>query len=144
MDLFNTFVTFVIQHWVLGTLFFVLLLAFIVNEAVQHSFGMPNISPQEAIQLINHKNAVVFDIRPDLAFASGHIVGAMHLPSTIIEAKLNTLKKYAKDPVVVVCATGQESLKVAQKLKTHGFTHVCLMRGGLNEWKQANLPLVKR
>ena len=60
-----------------------------------------------------------------------------------IKGALNLLKKQLDIPIIVVCANGQESAKVVNILKTHGFKILYKMQGGLQAWKEADLPLVK-
>jgi rhodanese-related sulfurtransferase len=144
MDQFSTFVNFIIEHWELAVLFVVLLLACVANEVAHRSFGIPCVGPQKAVYLINHQRALVVDIRQEEAFAKGHIVGSMNVPSLLLESKLNVLKKQLDIPVIVVCTNGQESAKVAKILKTQGFKALYRMQGGLQAWKEADLPLVKK
>ena len=56
--------------------------------------GVPNLSPAEAVTLINRSNALVLDVRDDAEFASGHIADATHIPVTDLAARIGELKKY--------------------------------------------------
>lgn len=144
MDQLSNFVNFITQHWGLVAIFAGLLLACIVNEFASRSFGIPSVGPQKAVYLINHQRALVVDVRQEEAFAKGHIMGSMNAPGGLLEAKLNLLKKELDIPIIVVCANGQESAKVANILKKHDFKVLYRMQGGLQAWKEADLPLVKK
>jgi len=136
-------ITFITNHWMLSTLFVVLVIALGVNEWMSYSFGIPKISPQEAIQLINHQEAVVIDLRNETTFTTGHILGAMNIPTASIEKKLNSLQKFLSKPIILVCHAEHDTPKVAAQLNKQGFK-VFLIQGGLQEWRRSGLPLVKK
>ncbi len=144
MDQFSTFVNFITQHWGLVALFLGLVLACVANELASRSFGVQSVEPQEAVYLINHQRALVVDTRQEEAYASGHILGSMNAPKTLLDSKLDLLKKQLDMPIIVVCANGQESAKVINILKAQGFKILYKMQGGLQAWKEADLPLVKK
>ncbi len=137
------FVVFITHHWILSALFAFTLVALLINQLFESRFGLPSITPEHAVQLINHQEAVVFDIRSESAFAEGHILDAIHVPVLQLDKKMGVLQKYFTKPVVVICATGQESSKMATLLLQKGFLNVLTLSGGLQSWKAASLPLVK-
>ncbi|MGB6976510.1 MAG: rhodanese-like domain-containing protein [Gammaproteobacteria bacterium] len=136
------FITFIMHHWPLSLAFLVVLILLILEESRGALLGAPRISPQEATRLLNHENAVVVDVREATAYDSGHILGAINVPQNKIENELPQLEKLKDKPIIVVCASGQESLKAANKLRKPG-VKVHVLAGGLNAWRNAGLPLVK-
>ena len=73
---------FVINNWPLF-----LALAIISYMLARTWFGsgaLINIRPAEAVQLINHQDAVVVDVRSDKEYQEGHIVNAIHIPLGIL------------------------------------------------------------
>jgi len=137
------FVVFITKHWVLASLIAVALLAFLVNEFIHRRLATNEVSPEQAIQLINHQEAVVFDIRSESLYAAGHILGAEWASSPLLDKKIETLKKFIKKPIIVVSALGHDSSKVTEKLKEKGFLQVVVLNGGMQAWKAAGLPMVK-
>ena len=144
MPTLDQLVAFITHHWVLSSLFGIVLLALLVNELLQRRFGVPQIAPESAVQLINHQEAFVLDIRIEPAFATGHILGSQCIPSNTLEKKMGVLQKYTAKPVIVVCAIGQTAIKVAADLQKQGFQKVFVLNGGIQSWKAAGLPLVKK
>jgi rhodanese-related sulfurtransferase len=136
------FITFVMQHWLLWLAFLIVLVLIIVEESRGALTGVPRISPQEATQLLNRQDAVIVDIREMPAYESGHIIGALHASIKAFDDELPKLEKLKDKPIIIVCATGQESFKLANKLRKQGF-QVNILAGGLNAWRNAGLPLVK-
>ncbi len=136
-------VQFIVHHWLLSSVFLVLLILLLIEEA--RSKGMlGQISPQELIQLMNHESAVVLDIRNREAFQEGHIVGAVSFPQIDLEKDMIKLNKYKERPIIIVCATGQKAGEIATKLKKLNFEKVYALSGGMQSWKSAQMPVVKK
>ncbi|MGC4022012.1 MAG: rhodanese-like domain-containing protein [Cyclobacteriaceae bacterium] len=53
--------------------------------------------------------------------------------------KIGSLNKEV--PVFVYCAKGGRSDKAAKILKSNGFKEVCQLKGGIEAWKEAKMPL---
>ena len=68
---------------------------------------------------------------------------AQHARGRARRQRAETLKKYKEKPVIVYCDSGYASAAAARTLRALGFTKVVTLRGGLQSWRQENLPLVK-
>ena len=101
------------------------------------------VGPSEAVQLINRRDAIVIDVRDAASYKSGHITNARHVPETDLDARMKELDKVKSKPLIVTCARGNTSAKVAARLRKAGFNEVLSLRGGLAAWQQANMPLEK-
>jgi rhodanese-related sulfurtransferase len=99
-------------------------------------------SPQDVIRLMN-QNALVLDIRPQDAFAAGHVTGARHMSSDQIIKAGETLKRQKDKPIVVYCESGTLAAAAVRQLGAQGFTKVFSLRGGLAAWRTDNLPVAK-
>ena len=97
-----------------------------------------------AVQLINHKDALVLDVREDVEYDAGHIANAKHIPVGKIEGRLQELEKFKSKPIIVVCRSGMRSNRACSVLRKHGFTDVHNLAGGINAWQQASLPVAKK
>jgi rhodanese-related sulfurtransferase len=113
----------------------------IFTELRRKASGMVNIEPVDAVKLINN-NAVVVDLRSSDAHARGHIVNARSIPSDELEAKLSTLTDFKSKPVIAVCDSGISSTRAVNTLRQKGFESVYGLKGGMNGWSQAGLPVV--
>lgn len=105
--------------------------------------GVPNLSPTEAVALINRDNAIVLDVRSDAEYVSGHIVDAKHIPLDALAERLKELKKYQNKPILVNCKAGMRSAKACEILRKAEFTQVHNLQGGLDAWLAAKLPVIK-
>ena len=106
--------------------------------------GVPNLSPAEAVTLINRSNALVLDVRDDAEFASGHIADATHIPVTDLAARIGELKKYQTKTILVNCQKGGRSAKACDILRKAEFTQINTLKGGLDAWLEDKLPVVSK
>jgi len=84
----------------------------------------------------------IIDIRTAEEFAKdGYIEGAVNVPMQEIFSSLDKLP--AKDaPIVVHCVSGHRGSVVVMGLRLLGYANVTNLAGGLNAWKNANMPVV--
>ncbi|MGB4812247.1 MAG: rhodanese-like domain-containing protein [Methylophilaceae bacterium] len=104
--------------------------------------GVPNLTPVEAVTLINRSNALVLDVRDEAEFATGYIANAMHIPLAEMAGRINEIKKHQNKPILVNCQRGARSAKVCNLLREAEFTQVHNLQGGLNAWIEAKMPIV--
>lgn len=96
-----------------------------------------------ALQLINHKEAAVLDVREAEEFKGGHLLNAKHIPLGKLRERIGELERYRDKPLVVVCRSGQRSATACALLGREGFAQVYNLAGGVMAWQKANLPLEK-
>jgi rhodanese-related sulfurtransferase len=106
--------------------------------------GIKEIDTRVAIQLINHQDALVLDVRDDSEYAAGHLPNSKHMPSEKIEERWIELQKFKEKPIVVIYSGGIRSNRASLVLKKNGFSQVVNLMGGIDAWKRASLPIVKR
>ncbi|MBI2792743.1 MAG: rhodanese-like domain-containing protein [Gammaproteobacteria bacterium] len=140
----DPYITFLTEHWMLAVAFVAIVLLILLNEWRHRSFGVPGVSPQQLVDILNHQNGVVIDIRTQERFDLGHILGALSVPKESMTNSLQLLNKYKAKPVILVCHLGQDSPKAAQVLKNNGFTQLYFLAGGMEAWRGAGLPVDKK
>ncbi len=133
-----------LNHFVSGNWELFVALVIILVLLVRTWFGpgaVAMVLPTEMIQLINHKNALVIDVRTDKEYQQGHVMNALHIPLGVLGDRVQELQAYKNTPVVVVCRSGARSGQAAMKLKKQGFTDAHNMAGGMLSWERAKLPM---
>lgn len=105
--------------------------------------GVANLSAAEAVLVLNRGKPLVLDVRDAAEFASGHIQGAKNIPVTELASRLKEIEKFKDKPVLVHCQRGVRASKACKILKAQQFSQLNNLRGGLNAWVEAKLPLVK-
>ena len=83
------------------------------------------------------------DVRDGKDYEAGHIIEARNIPAAEIASRAESLKKFKEKPVIVYCDGGFTSAGAARALRAAGFNKVVTLSGGLQSWRQENLPLVK-
>jgi rhodanese-related sulfurtransferase len=114
----------------------------VVIEIRQRGRGSSQVTPNDAVRLING-GALVLDVRESKDYEAGHIGDARSVPATEIGARAEGFKKHKEKPVLLYCDSGYASAAAAKALRAQGFGKVVTLRGGLQGWRQENLPLVK-
>ena len=107
------------------------------------AMGASQMVPAEVTRLINHEDAELLDLRSAKDFEKGHIINAVNIDMATLGDREKELDKYKDKTVVICCAQGQESIRVARNLKTKGFEKLYSLKGGISAWQNANLPLTK-
>lgn len=103
------------------------------------------LSPQELTFVVNKQEGVIVDIRNDADFKKSRIVDSIHVSNDKINKNdLATLEKHKDKPIIVVCVAGISAASAADKLVKAGFSNVNLLKGGMNAWVNAGLPVVKK
>jgi rhodanese-related sulfurtransferase len=138
----DSVISFLVSHWLLSTAFVVLVLCLLINEWRHYAFGVKGISPQEVVNLINHFNAALLDVRPAEQFAQGHILGAQNIPQKELASQLNKISKFKSKYLVLICGQGVEAPKLTSLLTKEGFSSLYYLAGGMNAWQTNGLPVV--
>lgn len=105
--------------------------------------GSKDVGVQQAVQLINRRDAIVVDVRETSEFAAGHIPNARHIPVGEIDKRIKELEKFKQRPIIVVCQTGNRSATACGKLRKGGFAEAFNLKGGIVSWQQASMPIAK-
>ncbi len=135
---------FISLHPVLFSALGVATVLLILNEMSGVVTGEKRLSPVEAVRLINDRHALVLDVRALADFKKGHILNALNVPQAKLGERLGELGKDPARPIVVYCALGGVAAQASHELKKAGFTEVYPIRGGLNGWLGASLPVTTR
>lgn len=105
--------------------------------------GIKEVDCPAALQLINHKNALVLDVREEGEYKAGHILNATLIPLGKLSERIGELEKHREQPIVVVCRSGNRSGTACAMLGKRGFPQAYSLTGGVTAWQKANLPLEK-
>lgn len=134
-------IEFVGNHIELCGLFAVLLGALWYSEKQRSG---RSVSPQEATLMLNRDEAVVVDIRDKKEHGDGWISGSVHIPFATLKERAVELSKHKDKQIVLVDKMGQHSGMAGKLLQAEGFENVCRMNGGITEWKNSNMPLIRK
>ncbi|MDP3706453.1 MAG: rhodanese-like domain-containing protein [Legionellaceae bacterium] len=130
------------NHWQLSVALVVIFIAIFIYEYVALQKQGKTLTPEAAIVLMNHENAVVFDLRTAELFKGGHIIDSIRASDA--DFNLPKMDKYKSKLIILVCARGVQSAALAVSLRAKGFTQPMVLAGGIAAWQSASLPLVKK
>ena len=107
------------------------------------AIGVANISPTEAVVLMNRAKPLILDVRNEDEFDAGHIQGAKHIPITELSNRMKEIEKFKDKPVLVHCQKGPRAKSACAILREAHFTQIHNLEGGLVSWIEAKMPVVK-
>ena len=140
MDVYFTFIS---NNPVLFLLFFVILGFIVFNEYKTITQKFKNISPQDAVFLINN-DAFILDVRESSELDQGVIKNSKHINFSSVQTSLDSIKKFSDKPTIVYCKSGARSATISNMLSKNSFLEVYSMKGGFEAWVSDNLPVVKK
>ena len=80
--------------------------------------------------------AVIVDVREPEEWGAGHIPGAVHVPKSYLESRIEGAVPDHEKHVVLYCASGNRSVWAARTMiEDLGYEHVESMTGGFTLWK---------
>ncbi|HKK15628.1 MAG TPA: rhodanese-like domain-containing protein [Gammaproteobacteria bacterium] len=137
-----------LPEFIANHLFLVSLLAGILMLLLWNLFGnslsgIQQVTPLEATRMMNHEKALMLDIRNEKDFHNGHILNAMHIPAEQLAERIDSLEKYRKRPIIISCRQGTDSSRAARVLKNNACENIYCLKGGVQAWRSANLPLAR-
>ena len=131
-------INFLIKHYYLSIPLLTILVLLILSNAKK---GGKKISCQTLISMSNQNRALIIDIRDSESFNAGHITASKNIPQNELTRRINEITNIDKS-VILVCDMGNISPNAGEALKKEGFEDIYLLKGGINQWRMDNLPLV--
>lgn len=138
------FAEFFYNHLVLFSALGLVMLAITVNEVHGNLTGARKLGAMEAVRLINDRDPIILDVRPAADFKRGHLLNAVHAPLPKLGEHSGQFGKDKSKPILVYCTLGGVAAAAAEQLKKSGFSEVYPLRGGINAWLGANLPVTSK
>ena len=135
------FILFASEQWILFSVLLLLIYAFVWRESTK---GGKSLSHHELTRMLNADEAVVLDVRDQKDFSAGHIAGAVNIPFAKLTEREAELAQYKSDrAIVVVDKAGQHAGTAGKNLVKLGYT-VNRLSGGMTDWLNDKLPVVKK
>lgn len=97
------------------------------------------ISAAELKRKLDSGEALLIDVRENDEHAREHILGARLAPLSAIDA--HDFDRDHDKTAVFHCKSGMRTQANAAKLLARGFANAYYLEGGIEAWKQANLPI---
>ena len=135
---------FIANHLLLVSLFVAILALLLWNIFGSSVSGLSKIGPAEVTRLMNHEKALLLDLRTAADFTTGHILSARNIPAAELEGRQKELQKHKKNPIILCCTRDSDGIKAGRILKFAGYEKLYSLKGGLESWRNANLPVTRK
>ncbi len=100
---------------------------------------LERVAQLDAAEIEHDNHRTVIDVRGTAEWDAGHIPNARHLFLGDLPA---TSEELPRDlPIVLHCQGGTRASIAASMLQAKGFTDVATLRGGMDAWEAAKLPI---
>ena len=120
----------------------------LVDSAEKMLSTMPadfyQVDPAGAQQMIDNAKPFVLDVRETAELAKGKIAGSTNIPIRELPKMLAKLPESKAAPILTYCQVGYRGGIAMTVLRMWGYTNVKNVRGGLDGWEKAGLPLAKQ
>lgn len=83
----------------------------------------------------------IIDVRTGGEWKSGHIAGALNVPTNELASRISSLQLDGKRPIVAVCRAARRSVPAVRLLRQHGLRNASQLEGGMLAWRKSGLPV---
>jgi rhodanese-related sulfurtransferase len=105
----------------------------------RNAMSLQNLEPAEIADLLNKNEIVLIDVREPGEYASAHIKGAVLAPLSRFDP--HALPGAGQKHIVLHCGIGGRSAKAVAACQAAGVAVDSHMRGGIQAWMAAGLPV---
>lgn len=107
---------------------------------------IPAIPPDRAHKLkeTEGKDVVFLDVREPEEYTQGAIPGALYIPRSYLELRVEREIPQKDTTVIAYCASGTRCLFAARALKDLGYKRIFTLEGGFQRWKNSGLPWIQQ
>lgn len=138
------YLDFVVAHPILFAALAGVVALIIANEVHGNLTGGKRLSIPEAVRLINDREPLILDVRTSADFKRSHLLNALNIPLAKIEERATELARDKNRPILIYDALGSSAGEAADKLKKLGHAEAYPLRGGINSWLGASLPVTAK
>ncbi len=97
-----------------------------------------------AQQQIENAKPFLLDVRETGEMAKGKIAGSVNIPIRDLPKMIAKLPESKTAPILTYCQVGYRGGMSVTILRMWGYTNVRTIKGGLDAWEKAGLPVVEK
>ncbi|GAA0569338.1 rhodanese-like domain-containing protein [Rhizomicrobium electricum] len=105
----------------------------------KNAMTLKNLEPAEVADLLGKNEIMLIDVREPAEYASAHIKGAVLVPLSQFDP--HTLPGAGQKRIVLHCGVGGRSARAVAACQAAGIAVDSHMRGGIQAWMAAGLPV---
>jgi rhodanese-related sulfurtransferase len=100
------------------------------------------VDPAAAQQQLEAAKPFLLDVRDEKELTAGHIAGSTLIPLRDLPKAVAKLPENKAAPILTYCRTGGRGSMATLLLRMWGYTNVRNIKGGIDGWEKASLPVV--
>ncbi|MBM4175206.1 MAG: rhodanese-like domain-containing protein [Ignavibacteria bacterium] len=115
------------------------------SQSTSDSF-ITDITIQQAVKLIETRNIVLIDARSETEYSNFHLLGAINIPSKTFDQHSEKILNHKLDTTLIIYCESihcNQSYELAKLLAQFGFNKIFVMKEGIQEWIERDLPFTK-
>jgi hydroxyacylglutathione hydrolase len=112
-----------------------------ITQSAFRTESFDSATPHELKDRIANAQVSLIDVRRDTEWTEGHVETAEHHFLGRLRDAIPNINK--SKPIVLQCRTGKRSAIAASLLQAAGVKDVINMIGGMIQWQQSGLPVVR-
>ena len=130
-----------IHYWWIGVILATLIIL-ISAKRLSTFFGgdVVEITLEEAMVILERKQAILIDLAEKKVFEKCHIIGAINMPGITFINATAKLEETSK-PIILLPMKGLFPMPVVQFLYSAGVPKLYLLKGTVNDWKKAGFKV---
>lgn len=101
------------------------------------------VEPAAAQQQLENAKPFLLDVRETSELSKGKIAGSKNIPIRDLPKMLAQLPENKAAPILTYCQVGYRGGMSTLILRMLGYTNVTTIKGGLDAWQKAGLPVEK-
>jgi rhodanese-related sulfurtransferase len=101
------------------------------------------VEPEAARQQMENAKPFVLDVREAKEMDKGRIAGSVNIPIRDLPKMVAKLPESKTAPILTYCQVGYRGGIAMTTLRMWGYTNVRNIKGGLDNWVKAGLPVEK-
>ena len=100
------------------------------------------ITPEDAYKMANAGEAILVDVRDEASYVEAHIAGAVSVPLGQVAGRSGEFAQAGRTVITYCsCPAEETSIAAAGNLIAAGYSDVLVLKGGIQAWSAAGLPL---
>ena len=134
---------FILKNLTLSIILLILLIILITIEIISYTEKKYILKPSQVIELINHHNAIIIDVRTTTEYNKQHIINSINIPYKFLESDITVFKKYRNKTVIIIHSKNSLAKNTIKLLNKIGINNTFYIKNGINSWIKENLPTKK-
>lgn len=141
---FQQVAEFTTNHPLLSGGFVAVLLFWLFTEVKRKMQGFQELTPAQAVRMMNHDDTVIVDLSSQADYNKGHIADAIHMSQSQLAGGDAQLGSFKGKRVLVVDKAGQAAGQAAQRILNAGAGEVAVLKGGMSQWINDQYPVTRK